>query len=473
MSEIQKWLPNRKATMLGAAKRDAGCDPSAADIIILNYEIFEKNTAMLELRKPVAVVCDEAQYLKTYDSKRTKAVKEFLEEVTPYYRIMLTGTPVMNRPSELLTLLTLLPLALSALGGFYFVAARYCRATLVKQSQFTPFWNYSGSGNLDELNLRLQQTVFIRREKHQVLSILPKTIDKIEVEISNRQEYKQANTEFAEWLKTQNKTNKVQPKTPSDEDDRIDLTAELGALYGCEDLQFDSDARYDALRQLGALRQLTGDGKVQAAVTWINEHLSVKDEKLVVFAFHKEVQKKLAQYFPGCLTIAGEQTDGARAATIKAFQTKPEKKLIICSIKCAQTAVTLHAGRHVLFVELDWTPASLEQAEDRVHRIGQNEQVVITYLIASATMDDRMMTLLANKRGIVSVIASGEKYKYGHKKNGVARLQLPGPGRPGLGEDERKRRRKASKSAWQAKNSEYMRDYMQRRRSSVKDRKQD
>ena len=97
-------------------------------------------------------------------------------------------------------------------------------------------------------------------------------------------------------------------------------------------------------------------------------------------------------------------TPSARKKAIQSFQTDPSVKVIVASLKAAQTAITLTAARRAVFVEFDWTPAGLEQAEDRVHRIGQDRQVEITYLFAKNTMDEHVGKLLTNKRRIVAAV---------------------------------------------------------------------
>ncbi len=116
-----------------------------------------------------------------------------------------------------------------------------------------------------------------------------------------------------------------------------------------------------------------------------------------------------------------------------------------------------------LIVELDWSPAALEQAEDRVHRIGQAGQVTITYLRGRDTLDDRMLSILDRKRAVIRKIASGDA-PFGFKADGTPRQRPAGPGRTPLENSVRDERRKSSRARWQAAHPEYMRDYMRARR---------
>ena len=473
--EIASWLPHRKVSVLGGSisKRDQGEPLHSADFVIINYESFSKHACLLAELRPQSLIADEAQYLKGHDSARTQAVKDFCKTSGVKRIFAATGTPVMNRPSELLTILkALLPDLLAELGGFNRFAARYCVATK-KPVGGSSYWDYGGAANLGELANRLRETGrFVRREKSSALiGLAAKRYEFTKVDICNRAEYTKATSDFKEWLKTQNIPRRGIPVkhqaidgSEINERSQIDLAAEYLGYSAEEIAEFRMD-RSEAIRKLTALRQLTGIGKVTAAVRWIQK--TVKDEKLIVFASHIAVQEALVAALStdstAPLTITGDMAARARHDAIFQFQNNPLSRVIVCSLKAAQTAITLTAAKRVLIVELDWTPATLEQAADRAHRIGQTGSVVVTYLHAENTLDDRMANVLANKQASISVV-NASAAPYGYKKDGAPRLQPPGPGRPRLDAVESAARRKSSKLGWQARNSEYMRDYMRKRR---------
>lgn len=488
--EINRWLPHRRVSVQGGgvAKRDTGTDIAHAEIVVLNYESFSKYAPELKAIKSAALVADEAQYLKGHDSARTEAVKEFARYNMAQGAkvICATGTPVMNRPAELLTLLTLTPGLLASLGGFARFASRYCRATLRQLGRgiFAPsFWDYGGAANLGELANRIREAGgFVRRSKSQVLpGLAAKSRHVVNAELCNRAEYEKARKNLAEWLKTKNSPSKVRQRMKPIHDEESGSLAQIALWYGwsedeIEQMRLETHDRAEALRKVGALRQLVGIGKAPVALRWIEEH--VKDEKLVIFAYHIDVQDALLQSLQAvgyrALSITGDMTAGARRKAIQAFQTDPAAQVIVCSIKAAQTAITLTAARHVLMVELDWTPSALEQAEDRVHRIGQTGAVEVSYLHAPSTLDDRMLELLEIKRSKISVLNAAHA-PYGYRKDGQPRLQPPGPGRPRLDPVERAARRKSSKTGWQSQHLEYMRDYMRARRrdKAIKEARRD
>lgn len=474
--EAASWLPHRKVAVLGGniAKSDKGSGLIDADLIIVNYESFKKVAGDLNRRRPVALVADEAQYLKGHDSDRTNEVSQFLKDCKIQKTIMATGTPILNRPSELMTLLTLLPDLLDELGGFWHFAGRYCAAEWQTRSMGPGFWNMGGADNLDELARRLKESGrFVRREKSAVLAELPeKQTELIEVGLANVEEYTCAETDFREWLKT-----KIKKKTKKNSDEdatQIQIAAEYLGLEGSVYLG-DKDEKSEALRRMTALRQLCGRGKIEAATQAILK--IVKDEKLVVFAYHVEVQDALLNALNTVglqpLAITGDMKPAARRKAIAEFQANEGARVILCSLKAAQTAITLTAAKRALFVELDWTPANLEQAEDRIHRIGQSKQVVITYLVGRDALDGRMSQILTEKRKIIKSVFSAEEKAvaapYGYKKDGTPRLQEAGPGRRPLPEAKRKANREVAQANWQAKNPEYMKIYMREWRKKRKE----
>ena len=166
------------------------------------------------------------------------------------------------------------------------------------------------------------------------------------------------------------------------------------------------DARAEALIKMTALRRLAARGKLDAALTWIDD-FAESGERLVVFAHHREIQAAVIERFPECARIVGDDSMDEREANVRRFQADDGPELCVCSLGVASHGFTLTAAANVAFLELDWTPAKHDQAEDRVHRIGQAESVTAWYLLANETIDERIATLLAEKRDVVDSVTDG------------------------------------------------------------------
>jgi hypothetical protein len=164
--------------------------------------------------------------------------------------------------------------------------------------------------------------------------------------------------------------------------------------------------RAAALVKLTALRRLAARGKLDAAITWIRDFIET-EERLVVFAHHKEIQAAVIEQFPDCARILGSDKIDAREANVQRFQAEDGPLLCVASLEAASHGFTLTAASDVAFLELAWTPAKHSQAEDRVHRIGQDRGVTAWYLLAADTIDQRISELLEAKRDHVDAVTDG------------------------------------------------------------------
>ncbi len=360
--EAKQWLPHRSVRVFTGR----GAQDTDADLLILNYEIVEWHREALAALLPGALILDESHYCKSPKAKRTKAVQALAEALPPdSLRLALTGTPLVNRPKELVPQLRILG-RLSEFGSGAGFERRF--------------------GSIEErerLHWHLRRTCYLRRLKKDVLPQLPeKQRAVVPVELSNKADYDRAEREFMSWL--------VEQFGGTDELDRKLTSAERGK----------------ALVKLGALRRLAGKGKVAMAASWIEDFLE-SGEKLVVFASHVDVQHELADAFPEAVHILGSDSPATRDAAVQRFQNDPDVQLCVCSLRVAAHGLTLTAASDVAFVELGWTPAEHDQAEDRCHRIGQEDSVTAWYLLATGTIDERIAALIENKRRIVQSVTDG------------------------------------------------------------------
>ncbi|MDQ4048231.1 MAG: SWF/SNF helicase family protein, partial [Actinomycetota bacterium] len=105
--------------------------------------------------------------------------------------------------------------------------------------------------------------------------------------------------------------------------------------------------------------------------------------------------------------ILGSDSASARQQAVDAFQRGDGPQLIVCSMKAGSQGITLTRASNVAFLELDWTPARHDQAEDRTHRIGQHDAVTAWYLLAPQTIDESMAEVLERKRGLIGAVTDG------------------------------------------------------------------
>jgi SWI/SNF-related matrix-associated actin-dependent regulator 1 of chromatin subfamily A len=130
--------------------------------------------------------------------------------------------------------------------------------------------------------------------------------------------------------------------------------------------------------------------------------------KVVVAAHHRDIVDEIAGKYGG-LKIQGGMTVEDVEAGKSRFQEEPcaETPVIVLSIQAAKTGHTLTAAQDVLFVELPWTPADVDQTYSRCHRIGQQGSVTATYLLCEGTIDEYIYDLVERKRGVVNRATDG------------------------------------------------------------------
>ena len=381
LRELERWLPGRGTRALsgnGNGTRalsgngnGTGAHGPAADITVVNYDIVAARLEELCAVRPRALVLDESHYCKNAAAKRTQAVQR-LSATVPRdgFVLALSGTPVTNRPAELISQLRIL----GRLEDF---------GSGVRFGQ-----RFRGPDAHLRLHWHLRARCFVRRLKADVLPQLPaKTRAIVPVELDNEAEYRLAERDLVAWLRSQ----------PLD---LRELDAKVAAAL-----------RAERLVRLEALKLLAARGKLHAALAWIHDFCS-SGEPLVVFAHHREIQRAVLARFPTALHILGEDSAASRDAALQAFQAPTggeANQLIVCSLEVAGHGITLTRSSNVAFLELAWTPAKHDQAEDRCHRIGQQDAVNASYLLAADTIDETISTLLERKRAVIGAVTDGRE----------------------------------------------------------------
>lgn len=296
---------------------------------------------------------------------------------------LLTGTPLINKPRDIAHQL----MAIDRLRDIiaHIPQPKDKDGKLTDWNGWTRFMNrYCDGGNgsscLKELNYRLNQICFFRREKKEVLKDLPEKIRQVvECEITNREEYVKCEDEFINYLKE---------------------------VKGCDDKQVQKKLAGEVLVKMNLLRQIAGRGKIQAAKDYIDQIVD-SGEKIVVFREHREITHALKEIYPDGLTISGEDSKEDREANIKMFQNRPDKNKIFCSLKAGGVGITLTTSPYVLLVQTPYTDALIEQAIDRTHRIGQKENVIATILLGKDTIDQYIYYEIIMKKRDLHIQVTG------------------------------------------------------------------
>ena len=319
-----------------------------------------------QIRMFKSIIVDESHRVKDPSAQQTIFTKGL--SVGKEWIILLSGTPVVNRPEDLIAQLSIMN-RLSEFGGRAQFMADYCTDPRDKMAE--------PAVPLSVLSRQLYETCMIRREKAKVLPQLPdKTRVDLYVEISNAPEYNLAAADLAEYLRQYKE---------------------------CSDWEIRRKMRMEALVRFMTLRSLATMGKISQAVDFIRTFLD-SGKKLIVFCSLHDIVDELKKAFPESVTVTGRDNPANKQAAVDAFQNNPAVQLIICSIKAAGVGLTLTAASDVAFVELAWTYADCCQCEDRAHRIGQKDNVTCYYLLGRGTIDHTIYSLIHRKKSIANEI---------------------------------------------------------------------
>lgn len=309
-----------------------------------------------------SVIIDESHRVKDPSAQQTIFTKGIA--TGKEYIMLLSGTPVVNRPEDLVAQLSIMG-RLQEFGG---------------RGKFMADYG-DKDGDLEGLSRELYGKCLIRREKKAVLADLPdKTRVDLYVDTGNTEEYRLAAEDLAEYLRQYKE---------------------------CTDWEIRRKMRMEALVKFMTLRRLATLGKLAQAADFIRTFLD-NGRKLIVFCSLHEVVDELLKAFPAAVTVTGRDSAADKQAAVDAFQEDPGTCLIVCSIKAAGVGLTLTASSSVAFIELPWTFADCCQCEDRAHRIGQKDNVTCYYLLGRGTIDGTIYRLINEKKNIAARIMGSD-----------------------------------------------------------------
>jgi len=384
--EYEKWLPHRK---VATVKNRKDFPAAGYDVVVVGYSNVKAWEQ--QLKGHAACVFDESHYCKSPDAQRTKAAVKIARSVPADGVVLcLTGTPITNRPAEYAAQLDILG-KLADFGGKWGFYRRYCAAFRDRFGQ----WNISGHSNLDELNERLRGNCYIRRTKDQVLDELPPVRHQtvvVDGTAAGMKEYRKAEQDIVKYLMERARQIAEElGESPKSAAVRAKMRAESN----------------EHLVRIGVLRKLAARAKMPAVTKFVDSHLE-QGKKVVIAAHHREIVDELASKY-GNLKIQGGMNVEDVEAQKSRFQELPveDAPTIVLSIQAAKTGHTLTASQDVLFVELPWTPADVDQTYSRCHRLGQKGSVTATYLLCEGTIDQEIHGIIERKRGVVDRAVEG------------------------------------------------------------------
>jgi SNF2 family DNA or RNA helicase len=397
------------------------------DVVIVNYDMLDVFDSQIKTTDWDLVICDEAHLLKTATTIRSMCVfggkkpavkegKKVVEKAVLYTPICgkrflyLTGTPILSKPVELWNIIKACDPKGLGKNWMYYVH-RYCDAFDDAFGLDT-----TGASNLEELNQLMRERFMVRRDKEAVLKDLPPKTRELIMLPADRLEkpIKKERSRVESALASYEAVLGL-----SDEDRGFRYIQTIETL--CERLT-EALARQDRetpswqqainslsepdqimFTELAEAREEVALAKVGLVVEHV-QRLTDAKEPVILFAYHKsvvgELKARLERAGLRVGVITGDVQPNKRQDIVDAFQ-NAKLDVIIGNILAMGVGFTLTRARFVVFAELDWVPAMIEQAEDRAWRHGQKNAVVAQHLVVDGSIEARMAIRILEKMGII------------------------------------------------------------------------
>ena len=339
-------------------------------IYIVTFDMLKKEDLFKLVPDVNSIFIDECQRIKNHLSDRAKACQRIAQNLD--HIVPMSGTPIKNHAGEYFTVLMIAP---TRFPHYQTYVDRYCQS---EEGQFG-----SKIGGLRDAARFHEMTkdIIIRRTKAEVLPDLP-SLDRrffhVELDAKLNKAYAKALEELDELLYS----------------DEEDIFAANGLMIAI----------------MGKLRHIAGISKIPDCVEFTTEFLLSTEQKRVIFTHHTDVADILKIKLNSWLKDGGYNEvlhlhsglDGnARANLVRRFENEPNR-IMIASTLAAGEGLNLQFCSDAVMLERQWNPANEEQAEARFHRFGQINNVTITYMLASGTIDEYFTELVERKRAIVA-----------------------------------------------------------------------
>jgi superfamily II DNA or RNA helicase len=375
--EAQRFAPDLRTHQLSAVSdRPALVERlGPGDVLVASYGLLHTESDLLASRRFAVAVFDEAQNLKNAETRRAKASKLIQAD----FRLALTGTPVENRLEELWSLFDTVSSGL--LGSAESFHRRFA----------APIQKGDGAQARQALKA-LVRPYLLRRTKAQVLEELPPRTEMVlEVELGpdERAFYEALRRRAVESLE-------VADGAPGQK--RIRILAEITRLRraACNPALVDPAAGVQSAK-LAAFLELVAELRA-------NRHRALVFSQ---FTGHLDLaEAALREAGVSFLRLDGSTPAKARAERVTAFQSG-EGELFLISLKAGGAGLNLTGADYVIHLDPWWNPAVEDQATDRAHRIGQTRPVTVYRLVASDSIEEKILALHAAKRALAADFLDG------------------------------------------------------------------
>jgi SNF2 family DNA or RNA helicase len=368
--EIEKHSAMRYAVFgAGRKARREAFRSLRAKFYVINYEAVAAEMpalrALLKFR-PTALVLDESHRIKSPGAVVTRALHSLKADAAK--RIVMSGTPVANKPDDLWSQLFFLDDG-EALGrSFAEFRKRYCTTK-------------GGYIRLEDLRDELA-AIALRREKESTIHLPTKTVSRVAVVLGGEQLrlYQTLRNELSVWVRS--------------------LTGEQVQAQAENIL-----ARLVRLAQLASNPRLLDSGyeetpaKIQALDELLASYIGQRQEKVIVWTSFvdniRQLLKRYKRYQP--VGIHGEMDGPSRDRSVRSFKSPSGSSLLVANPAAAREGLTLTQSRVAIYLDRTFSLVDFLQSQDRIHRISQTRPCEVVLLVAERTVDEFIDFSLAQK----------------------------------------------------------------------------
>ncbi|MDJ0702596.1 MAG: DEAD/DEAH box helicase [Leptolyngbyaceae cyanobacterium MO_188.B28] len=388
--EVRRFAPPLKTMVYHGDKRPHGSSfirkAEQVDLVITSYSLVHRDLKDLKRIEWQGLVLDEAQNIKNASAKQSQAVRQLDSQ----FRIVLTGTPVENRLSELWSILD-------------FLNPGYLGAQNFFQRRFgTPIERYGDTASLKMLRGLVQP--FILRRLKTDRSIIQDLPEKQEMAVFCALSAEQASL----YQKLVDES-----LAAIDDAEGVKRRGLILALLTKLKQVCNHPAQFLQQKTLGVRNR---SGKLQRLDEMLEEVIAEGDRALIFTQFAewgKLLKPHLERLFrQETLFLYGGSSQKDREEMVDRFQLDPNgPKLFILSLKAGGVGLNLTRANHVFHFDRWWNPAVENQATDRVFRIGQTRNVQVHKFVCTGTLEDRIHELIESKKALSEqVVGSGEQW---------------------------------------------------------------
>jgi SNF2 family DNA or RNA helicase len=387
-------------------------------VIIVNYEAWRRDKNLLEElgnSKFDTIIVDEAHMVKDPKTGAYKGVRQVIDACNPEYIIPMTGTPILNRPQELFWILTLVnpkdfqPTS----GGERDFLWRYCEEYYLEDSS-TPRYRFK-AGGLDLLSKKIAKN-FLRRTRKQAGIVLPeKTIMFHELERDDEAYPNQAKArkhmkEFATIVIDANAGKAIQATV---------MIALLTRLRQIETWPAGIVQRDKVTKEITLQLDVEESQKMDYIIRKEDNEWeglipnAIEDERIIVFSQFKaplhELRRRVELMGYHAAVFDGDTPQNLRDEIRFDFDRskqpegyEPKYQVLLCNYKAAGVGLNLTGATQLITLDEEWNPGKREQAWDRIHRIGQTEEVTIHVVRTKKTVDTWLASIIDEKETVTT-----------------------------------------------------------------------